>query len=326
MLSKLQSRIRQFAPFAAPPSQAPEAASNPRPDAMSAPRLTESRNPALRTIGGTSLFEADPAKPGQKAAKSTQEPAPAADVQEQAVTSDAQKDAVKQALAANGEPVEFVNSDGTKEEIVIERAKRSDSDSFVVHVGDDSFRVDFKDGTPANRERFLAKAIDAYSETPPAQRSALSNFVVTSEAGGKTATGSPAAASAGGGTITFYNDAEILNDSIFHHELGHLIGAQQDAKSDSVGERAGEELSGETGPVPDGWRNAALADGGFLTPYAEADFNQDKNYTEDFAEAWAEYMNVIDEGPEALAAFRQMYPERTRILEEIAPPPQMLQG
>ncbi|MFP2933770.1 hypothetical protein ACLESO_53280 [Pyxidicoccus sp. 3LG] len=331
MLSKLQSRIRQFATVAAPPPQAQKAASKPRPDVMSAPRLAESRNPALRTLGGDSLFEANPVKPGAKAAQSMQEPGVSNGngIEEHNPTDPFREEAVRQAIAANGKPVEFVNSDGKAEDVKIAQVPLLGEDSYLVSVGDDTFRVDFKDGTTANREAFLAKAIDAYSETPPELRRSLSTIVVTPESGGDTATGMPAAASAGNGTITFYDNAAVLSSSLFHHELAHLIGGQQENKGDDLGTNVGEAAANGGNPpppIPDGWEEAAKTDGNFVSEYAKADYDQDKNYTEDFADAWARYMNVLDAGPEAVARFREMYPERAAILEELYPPPQMMMG
>lgn len=80
---------------------------------MPTPGLTGSRNPALRTIGGASLFEGTPAKTGVNAGPLAK-PAgvgsplgiPGAD------PLDAQQAAVAEALAGNGRPVDFVNSAG----------------------------------------------------------------------------------------------------------------------------------------------------------------------------------------------------------------------
>ncbi len=322
MLSMLQSRIRQFSTTIAAPKprpQAPTSSSPVRHEAVSTPRLSESRNPALRTIGGASLFEAAPAKPGGNAAPRAA-PSGSVDIVEPPPPQ-AQLDAVAKAISGNGKPVDFVNSDGKTEQVAITQTPSSGDDTYSVRVGDDTFSVEFQDGTSADREEFLTRVIDSYSETPPELRDALDKIVVTPETGSTTATGGPAAASAGDGTITFYEDGKHLSEGTFHHEMAHLIGRQEENNADTSITKFEESMSGETPPVPNGWETAAKADGNATSTYAKEDYKQDGNYTEDFAEAWRLYMQAIDEGPEAVTAFRDMYPERAEILEDLYAPP-----
>ncbi|MFP2904791.1 hypothetical protein ACLESD_06990 [Pyxidicoccus sp. 3LFB2] len=324
MLTKLQSRLRQFTTVAPPPPrpqlQALKSPGKPGPDAMSTPRLTESRNPALRTLGGDSVFETTRSKADEKAGPLFQMRGPGG--LEKQDPAELREQAVEEAIAGNGQPVDFVNSDGKTEQVAIGQLPFAGEDTYFVRVGDQTFQVEFQGGTDADREAFLAQVIDSYSETPPELRSSLEKIVVTPDQGSETATGNRAAASAGDGTITFYEDGQHLSEDIFHHELGHLIGRQQEEKGDGFWTDLGEVFTGEPPPVPDGWDEAAMADGDFTSGYAKTDYQRDGNYTEDFAEAWKLYMAAIDGGPEALAGFRKQFPERAEILEDIYPPPE----
>lgn len=318
MLTKLQSSLRRFAPTVVPQPQVPKEPRAPRADAMSVPKPAETRNTALKTLRGDSVFETTQAKPGEKPRLNMF--SPFGDLEK--VSAEARRqEAVEKALSGNGQPVDFVNSDGKTEQVAIAQVPFFGEDTYLVRVGDDTFRVTFEGDTDADREAFLAQVIDSYSETPPELRSALENIVVTPEPGPETATGAGAAATAGDGTITFYDDGQHLSEDLFHHELAHLIGRQQEEKGDGFFTDLGEVFGGEPPPVPDGWEEAAEADGDFVSEYAETDYRRDGNYTEDFADAWSQYMSAIDEGPEALDAFREEYPERARILEELYPPP-----
>ncbi|MCP3143840.1 hypothetical protein [Pyxidicoccus xibeiensis] len=324
MLTKLQSRLRQFTSVAPPPPksqlQAQKGLGKPGPDAMSTPQLTESRNPALRTLGGDSLFETTRSRAGEKAGQLFQMRGPGG--LEKQDPAELREQAVEEAIAGKGKPVDFVNSDGKTEQVAIFQVPFAGEDTYFVRVGDETFQVEFQGGTDADREAFLAQVIDSYSETPPELRSSLQKVVVTPDQGPETATGNRAAATAGDGTITFYDDGRHLSEDIFHHELGHLIGRQQEEKDDGFWTDLGEVFTGEPPPVPDGWDEAAMEDENFTSGYAETDYKRDGNYTEDFAEAWKLYMAAIDGGPEKLAEFREMYPERAEILEDIYPPPE----
>ncbi|MFP2906247.1 hypothetical protein ACLESD_14505 [Pyxidicoccus sp. 3LFB2] len=320
MLSMLQSRIRQFSkPVAAPQLQAPKRPNPASADAVPMPGLTGSRNPALRTIGGASLFEGTPAKPSVNADPLAAPAASGSTLEfRHPEPPEEQQAAVAQAVAGNGKPVDFLNSDGKTEQVVIEQVPSSSGqENYSVRVGDDTFSVEFQDETTADRKAFLAQVIDSYSETPPELRDSLDKVVVTPDKGPTTATGGAAAATAGDGTISFYEDGKHLHEGVFHHELAHLIGRQQENNADSSITKFEESMSGETPPVPNGWETAAKADGNFTSSYAETDYNRDGNYTEDFADAWRRYMTALDEGPEAVAAFREQHPERAEILEDL---------
>jgi hypothetical protein len=112
-----------------------------------------------------------------------------------------------------------------------------------------------------------------------------------------------------------------VTEDIFHHEIGHLISRQVENENDSFLSGIIERVTGEPPGIPDGWSEAAAADGTHLNEYTEDSHAESGTSTEAFAEAWSEYQRAIDQGPAALAAFENQYPERAKILEDIYPPP-----
>ncbi|MFP2928559.1 hypothetical protein ACLESO_25865 [Pyxidicoccus sp. 3LG] len=312
MVSTLQTRLRQLSTAFVPPAQPPKVSTKPSPDATSVPQAAKPQNTALRTIAGDSVFEPAQGKAGEKVGRFFDKLGPL----EKTTPEEQRREAVEAAIAGNGRPTSFVNSDGKTEQVAIAQVPFFGEDTYFVRVGDETFRVEFEGGTDVDREEFLAQVIDSYSETPPELRGSLETIVVTPDKGPTTATGGSAAASAGDGRITFYEDGIHLSEDIFHHELAHLIGRQQEEKGDGFFTDLGE-IFGEPPPVPDGWDEAVESDGNFVSDYAEADYDKDGNYTEDFADSWAQYMRARDEGPEALAEFKEQYPERAELLEEL---------
>ncbi|WP_216626944.1 hypothetical protein, partial [Corallococcus exercitus] len=225
--------------------------------------------------------------------------------------------AVEEALAKGG-TVPFTNTDGKTEQVSITPVPVpfGNNDVYAVRVGDDTFTVSIERGGDVDAADVLTQVIDSYSETPEDLRGSLERVVIK-----KDPDPDDAAARAGDGTITFYGGEANVTDDIFHHEIGHLIGRQVEDANDSWLSGIFEKLSGEPPPIPDGWADAAAADGNHLNDYTEKSFEDSGVYTEDFAEAWSEYMRALDDGPEALAEFERTYPERSEILEDIYPPP-----
>jgi hypothetical protein len=306
MLSKLQTRLPQLPTLSLPRPQSTEVSRKPSLDRAVPP------NPALRTLRGDSLFELPNTRPSAGLG-----PVLSGGIGDKLFPS-IQKAAVDRALGNNGLPVPFVNSDGKTEPVSLRHSPYGEGDTYTVSVGGDTFTVHFEEGSTADQQAALAQIIDSYSETPPELRGSLERVEVKAEPHPD-----GAAATAGNGTITFYDGVKNLTEDIFHHEIGHIIGAQEENKADSPLENLGEKLSGgERGaPIPEGWEEAAAADGNHLNEYTEESHAESGEYTEDFAEAWSEYQRAIDQGPEALARFRAQYPARAKLLEELSPPP-----
>ncbi|MBN8233083.1 hypothetical protein JYK02_36770 [Corallococcus macrosporus] len=271
------------------------------------------QNTAVRAFQGTSGFEsARPAKP-------LLPPLPPLLPGDLGKLINPRRAAVEEALET-GKTVPFTNTDGKTEQVSVTQLPPGfaggGDDVYVVTVGDDRFTVRVEEGADADAEAVLAQVIDSYSETPEDLRGSLERVVIK-----KDPDPDNAAARAGDGTITFYNGGEYVTDDIFHHEIGHLIGRQVENANDTWLSRILEQYAGEPPPIPDGWAEAAAADGNHLNEYTEDSFNDSGVYTEDFAEAWSEYMRALDGGPKALAEFERTYPGRSEILEDIYPPP-----
>ncbi|MCY1033567.1 hypothetical protein OV207_19100 [Corallococcus sp. BB11-1] len=308
MLSKIQFRPRPLSTPAAAPALAPKATSKPRVDTFSAAPTSRAPNSALRGLAKDNLFEPTLAKPALGAA-----PKLKFDGLEQL---NPRRAAVDKALSTGG-PVPFTNTDGKTEQVSVDRIATPllGGAIYSVTVGDDTFSVSIAKDAHVDHQAVLAQIIDAYSETPEDLRGALESVSVRGEKGPD-----GAAATAGDGHITFYDNAANVTADIFHHEMGHLIGRQVENANDSVLSGLIERLKGEPPPIPDGWAEAAAADGNHLNDYTEGSFEKSGNYTEDFAEAWSEYMRALDGGPIALAAFEALYPGRSEVLKDLYPP------
>ncbi|RKH50560.1 hypothetical protein D7Y23_12925 [Corallococcus sp. AB050B] len=299
MLTKLLSRPLTLAP--APKPVVPAAL----------PTKAPIQNTAVRAFQGASGFESvRPAKP-------LLPPLPPLGPGDLGKLINPRRAAVTEALET-GNTVPFTNTDGKTEQVSITPVPVpfGDNDIYAVRVGDDTFTVSIERGGDVDAANVLSQLVDSYSETPEDLRGSLERVVIK-----KDPDPDNAAARAGDGTITFYDGEATVTDDIFHHEIGHLIGRQVEDANDSFLSGFFERLRGEPPPIPDGWAEAAAADGNHLNDYTEDSFNDSGVYTEDFAEAWSEYMRALDGGPEALAAFEQLYPERSGILEDIYPPP-----
>ena len=280
----------------------PRPEAKPDPLSVAQPVVQPSRNVALRAHAGLDGFDGSPA-PTRTLDKTPPAPTP----------EEARRAAIDRAVET-GEPQEFVNSDGDTVTVQIEETGWPfDGDTRHVRVGDDSFTVKFDTEGEVDKNAMLTQLVDSLSETPAEYRGALNEVVITSDSY-ETDTGQPAAATAGNGKMTFYDDGAHMTEDVFHHEMGHLVGRQAENADDGFF----SDWFGEPPPVPNGWNDAAESDGNFVTGYAEDDHEVDGDYTEDFAEAWAAYMRAVDEGPTAVEAFKSQYPARYEILEGMA--------
>lgn len=232
-----------------------------------------------------------------------------------------QRDVIAESIAQGGAPVPFVNSDGVTENVQVQPLAptlfplpANFQPTYEVQVGDSpSFTVTFEDEA-VDHNQALAALVDGYSETSPELRGSLHTVTVSPDPKINDITGGATSATAtfNTGNITFHEGDKYLNADTFHHELGHLIGADQ------PGGFGPFSLFGDA--APEGWGEAAAQDGNFVTPYAESGHTQNDSYNEDFAESWAAYMTAVDEGPSALDAFAARYPARFAILEGLQPP------
>lgn len=266
--------------------------------------LTPVRSLALRAHAGQDGF--DVAKKARTDARPLPPEPPVKTPDEQ------RREAIDRALAT-GEPQEFTNSDGKVETVEIDQTSWwFDGDTYDVKVGDDRFTVTFDTNKAVDKGEIFTKLVDAYSETPQNLRTNLNHVLITKDSH-ETDTGQSAAATAGDGRVTFYDNGQWVDEGVFHHEMGHLIGRAEENEDDGLF----SDWFGEPAPVPNGWDDAAKADGNFSSDYAKADHDVDHNYTEDFAEAAAGYMAALDGGPAAMAAFKQQFPARYEILKGI---------
>jgi hypothetical protein len=169
--------------------------------------------------------------------------------------------------------------------------------------------VRFQDGSDPGSQRFaLARLIDYHSQSPPYARDALEavNFEPTRERVSANFTASNR-------SMTIFGSNQ-LNEGNFNHEMGHAVASK---------------ASGLAG-VPEGWQEAVRRDGREVSGYGK-EFSEKMGSTltgklmswltpgvdraEDFAEAYSGYLKARESGPEALAEFRRLFPERARVLD-----------
>ena len=261
------------------------------------------RNLAVRAHRGHDSFDS-PAQVRHDARPPPPEEGPSPD--------EARRSAIDRALET-GEPQQFTNSDGKVETVEIDQTRWPfDGDTYDVKIGDDHITVKFDTNKEVDKADMLTKLVDAYSETPEDLRTNLKEIVITHKSY-ETDTGQGAAATAGNGKMTFYDNGQWVDPGVFHHEMGHLVGRSAENRDDGFF----SDWFGEPSPVPNGWDDAAKSDGNFTSDYAEADHDVDGDYTEDFADAAAKYMEALDAGPEAVAEFKEQYPARYEIIKGI---------
>lgn len=225
--------------------------------------------------------------------------------------------AIEQAIET-GEPVEFTNGAGQTEQVSVRQTGTEDGkDVYAVTVGEDTVNVKIPPEHDAGQ--VISEVADYYTQQPPHLRDALEQVVI--ENGGNPQDpyweeqydipGFTSAATGGNGTITFYHGTQNINQGIFDHEMGHLAGEKIEGEQDSFFDRIADEVTDAPHNVPEGWENAARENGNHVSEYAT------NSSAEDFAETYGAYLAAQREGPEALEKFREDYPARAALLDEI---------
>jgi hypothetical protein len=163
----------------------------------------------------------------------------------------------------------------------------------------------------AEGDRLVASLAGLLGELPPTHRAALR--VVAFDPGEYPGNARKAAqlaqpalklwASARAGAITFYRndppgDWRVSRRRVFH-EMGHCLAHVR---------------FGSSAP-PAEWAEAARADDAFFSDYSRLAFEATGTLVEDFADAYAAYMQGRVDGGEALTRFVAAYPARARLLD-----------
>lgn len=110
-------------------------------------------------------------------------------------------------------------------------------------------------------------------------------------------------ASAKAGSIVFYRntppgDWRVSRRRVFH-EMGHCLA----------------HVRFGTSTPPADWTAAARSDDAFFSEYSRNAFEATGTLVEDFADAYAAYMQAIADGGDAPARFRAQFPARARLLD-----------
>lgn len=242
--------------------------------------------------------------------KTSEVPPPSSPFNRKSPAVQRQEEAIAKALG--GQIVAFPTLDGGTPVLRISQdEKRSATEplrSLRLTLEGASFDVTLDPGLDA--PEMLAKVVEYFSKVPAHLRPSLKALHLDDAPNPQDAywaqvygkDGFTSAATAGGGKITLWNLKENpynLNEGVFNHEMGHLIGAGY-----STSKQRHAEM------VPPGWEAAMQADAHRVSEYAN------HNPNEDFSETWRYYLEAR-RSPEALKAFQEKVPNRVRILEAI---------
>jgi hypothetical protein len=186
-----------------------------------------------------------------------------------------------------------------------------DAKAVAYEVADAHGRFELVTPPDARDPWEVAQAFHLWAMIPPALRGALETITVDEGANPTDAEfgrqyDKPdfvSAASAANGAATFWHGTKYLQEDVFLHEFGHVLG---------------QTLSTKNELFPDDWPAAIAADARSVSSYG------DTNATEDFAEAFWVYMTLRRGGrptndglPATLDAFASAYPRRAAILEAV---------
>ena len=201
---------------------------------------------------------------------------------------------------ATGRPVPFTNSNGETEKVSV----RKSGDDYVITASDGhELRVHAEEGvSPQELADNLAALTDYYTQVPEHLRDSVDTINLHP---------APYRANYVPGDEPVVNlGLDDIDEMTFDHEFGHAAGAAVGPVGDSWIERVIDEARNVQG-VPNGWEEAAAADGTAPSQYSN------ENPVEDFGESWLAYVEARERGPEALAAFEAQYPNRAAILEQV---------
>ncbi|MGE0495356.1 MAG: hypothetical protein AB7S38_39485 [Vulcanimicrobiota bacterium] len=218
-----------------------------------------------------------------------------------------------QSALERSETISITNSAGESVEVRLsETGSQNDKRVFQIQMGRHSLTVKIPEGQ--DPIEVLGRLVDYWSQIPEHLRGQAQTVIIENGRNPADASwaetygipGFTSAATAGGGTITFWNGVGNLTEQTFNHEMGHLIGERR-----TPAERQLEQQFGPWGRWPRGWEQAAQADGNHVSEYAT------HATAEDFAESWAHYLEAREQGREALREFRLRYPHRAAYLDAI---------
>ena len=203
----------------------------------------------------------------------------------------------------------FQNSAGGREYLYIRPQKPSKGQiPFHVRVGTSHLTISISQQLPHPRAA-LARALDLFTQLPQTTRYPVQTLQIEAspdpyDAYFQAKYHDPSlvgGSSAQGQTVSIWHAATNLfnlHARRLDHEIGHLIG---------------QARSQDHTFCPPGWYAAIKSDGAGNTVSAYAKESPD----EDFAESWSYYILARQSGAQQLAAFRQKFPDRARLLDAI---------
>jgi hypothetical protein len=228
-----------------------------------------------------------------------------------------QEAAIQQALSS-GQPVSYQNSQGLTVTLSVTLV---DGVYRVTDPSGDVMSVEW-DGAATDEVGVVARAIDYWTQIPQTlQQPSLRVIVHT----GDTNLEDPLAGEWADGAIHFYNSKnqesgtyytaeDNVNERVFTHEYGHVIGESLQGPRDTF-----TNVLDSTGlNVP---ADFSFSYGHGDTRHSPTDYGDDfwagegalsfRTSHEAFAEHWTLYNEAVDQGPAALNAYRATYPNES---------------
>lgn len=217
----------------------------------------------------------------------------------------------------SGQPTPLINAEGRSVMVQVqrlgeEREGNETFDCYSITMNGNVLKVRLASGQGANPNQSLARIADWWSQVPPGQQNAVQELTVHAgpnpdDAHWQKVYDDPSfvsGGSAGNGKMDIWNGPRNLVESLLNHESGHLIAERL-------------RPCGQAERFPPGWEEAIRADGRKVSDYAG------HNPSEDFAESWASYLAARQGGRDAIRQFREQFPNRSRILDQIYEMPPM---
>jgi len=222
---------------------------------------------------------------------------------------DAQQNAIEQAIKT-GEEVSFVNGNGETVHVTVTPLQGNGAASYSVQVRENDRTSTVEINSELGTEdtiASIAKIVD-WGSSLDTKGPHIPNFPEVINF--RMEYEESAAASYADryedqpGTMNFFNGTTNINYSTYNHEQAHAIGyALHDP----------DPANDDYHSTPQGWEDV-IAGSSSSSP-SVSDYGPNSNSGEDFAESVAAYMLASKHGPEALAEFREMYPDRSTYIE-----------
>lgn len=210
----------------------------------------------------------------------------------------------------SGKTVTVKTSDGKQVQVQVQVRRLGEEweNRYEVKVGSNAFTVRLEAQNMDSLD-VLAQLVELYCKVPEKHRGLIKSIVIHAHQIDWPPTEQARVDQFQEGMLRFGYGELFLNEDVFLHEVGHLVGhSRVPEKKHTLGQSQDGTYHSEPF-VPPGWQEAMKKDGARPSAYAA------KNLSEDFAETYWQYVVNRTLGGQKLAAFEQKFPNRCKILK-----------